>query len=88
MTPLTAHFAALTDDVRAFRHYLKAERGMAENTVLAYGRDLDRYTAWVAYGGLADYLKLTVRELSRYVEHLHAEGLVPPSESEFSCTDW
>jgi len=79
MTPLATRAAALADDVRAFRHYLKAERGMAENTVLAYGRDLDRYTAWVADGGLADYLKPTVRELSRYVTHLHAEGLAPPS---------
>ena len=29
---------------------------MADNTVLAYGRDLDRFAGWVAGGGLADYL--------------------------------
>ena len=71
--------AALADDVRAFRHYLTAERGHSPNTVLAYGRDLDRYTAWVAGGGLADYLKPTVRDLSHYVSHLHDEQLAPPS---------
>ena len=71
----------LSDDIRAFRHYLKAERGMAENTVLAYGRDLDRFAAWVAGGGLADYLKPTLRELSHYLGHLHDEQLAPPSQA-------
>ncbi len=75
MTPT----AALADDVRAFRHFLRAERGMSDNTVLAYGRDLDRFTAWVADGGLRDYLAPTVRELSRYVVFLHDERLAPPS---------
>ena len=42
----------LVEDVPAFRHYLQAERGMADNTVLAYGHDLDRYAAWVAGGRL------------------------------------
>jgi len=73
--------AELADDIRAFRHYLKAERGMSENTVLAYGRDLDRYSAWAADGGLADYLKPSLRELSRYVGHLHDEQLAPPSQA-------
>ncbi|HEY1380504.1 MAG TPA: tyrosine recombinase [Gemmataceae bacterium] len=71
----------LADDVRAFRHYLKAERGMADNTVLAYGRDLDRFTAWAAGGELADHLKPTLRELARYVGHLHDEQLAPPSQA-------
>jgi integrase/recombinase XerD len=71
--------AALCDDIRAFRHYLTAERGHSPNTVLAYGRDLDRYAAWVAGRGLADYLKPTVRDLSHYVSHLHDEQLAPPS---------
>jgi integrase/recombinase XerD len=71
--------AALLEDLRAFQHYLQAERGMAANTVLAYGRDLDRFGRWVADGSLADYLAPTVRELSRYVSHLRDEKLAPPS---------
>jgi integrase/recombinase XerD len=71
--------AALADDIRAFRHYLQAERGMANNTVLAYGRDLDRFSQWVAGGGLADYLRPSVRDLSHYLGHLRTEGLAPPS---------
>jgi integrase/recombinase XerD len=69
----------LLDDIRAFRHFLEAERGMAGNTVLAYGRDLDRFAAWVGDGGLENYLKPTVRGLSRYIEYLHAAELAPPS---------
>jgi integrase/recombinase XerD len=78
MTP-TAQFAALTDDVRAFRHYLTAERGMAENTVLAYGRDLDRFAGWVAGGGLRDYLRPTIRELTNYIAQMREENLAPTS---------
>jgi integrase/recombinase XerD len=66
--PLTA----LLDDVQAFRHYLRAERGMADNTVLAYTRDLERFARWEADGPLRDYL-------SHYVEFLRDEKLAPPS---------
>ena len=59
-----ARFAALNDDLNAFRHYLQSERGLARNTILAYGRDLDRFAKWVAGGGLKDYLRPGVRELS------------------------
>ncbi len=73
------HYAALADDLTAFRHYLQAERGHAENTLLAYGRDLDRFSQWVAGGGLEDYLTPSLRDLSHYLEHLRAENLAPPS---------
>jgi integrase/recombinase XerD len=78
--------AALTDDVTAFRHYIATERGMAANTVLAYGRDLDRFAGWVMNGGLADYLHPTVRELSRYIEFLREEGLAPSSQARHLVT--
>jgi integrase/recombinase XerD len=72
-----AQFAALSDDLAAFRHYLQAERGMAVNTVLAYGRDLDRFGQWLAGGGLGDYLHPTVRDLTHYLVHLRDEQLGP-----------
>jgi integrase/recombinase XerD len=74
-----AQFNALTDDVQAFRNYIQAERGLAGNTVLAYGRDLDRFAGWVAGGGLKAYLTPSLRDLSHYVEFLRGEGLAPPS---------
>ncbi|HEX5273184.1 MAG TPA: site-specific tyrosine recombinase XerD [Gemmataceae bacterium] len=72
-------FAALSEDLTAFRNYMTAERGMAKNTVLAYGRDLDRFAGWVAGGGLDDYLRPTLRELANYLGHLRDEQLAPPS---------
>jgi integrase/recombinase XerD len=66
-------------DLQAFEQYLKAERGMAGNTVLAYGRDLERYAGWASDGGLKDYLKPQLRELGNYVGYLRDEGLAPPS---------
>ncbi len=72
-------FHELNDDLRAFGHYIKAERGLAENTVLAYGRDLDRFALWVNDGGLHDYLKPTVGVLTNYISYLREEKLAPPT---------
>ena len=71
--------AELASDLLAFRHYLKAERGMAANTVLAYGRDLDRFAEWAATVRLKDYLAPTLKDLSRYVGYLHEQDLAAPS---------
>jgi integrase/recombinase XerD len=76
-----SRLAALTDDIAAFRHFVQAERGMAANTVLAYGRDLDRFAGWVADGGLADYLQPSVRALTQYLSYLREEGLAPASSA-------
>ena len=70
----------LPADVQAFRQYIRAERGLADNTLQAYGRDLDRFSMWAAVGGLADHLYPTLRELSNYVSFLRdQEKLAPPS---------
>jgi len=74
-----SHFAALSDDLSAFHNYLQAERGLAANTVLAYGRDMDRFSAWVAGGALKDYLNPKIRELTQYISYMREEGLAPPS---------
>jgi integrase/recombinase XerD len=74
----TPSASAVAEDIDAFRHYLQAERGMAANTVLAYGRDLERFGIWVA-GGVGNYLQPTVRELGHYLEQLREEGLAPSS---------
>ncbi len=74
-----AQFTALTDDIQAFRNYIQSERGLAGNTLLAYGRDLDRLAQWIAGGGMTSYLTPSLRDLSHYLEFLRAEGLAPPS---------
>src|SRR6185437_2895912 len=59
-----SQYTALVDDIQAFRNYIHAERGLAGNTLLAYGRDLDRFSQWVAGGGLSAYLHPSLRDLS------------------------
>src|ERR1700677_1266114 len=71
--------SSLSADLASFRNYLQAERGLSQNTVLAYGRDLEHFALWVANGGLKDYLLPSVRELSHYLMHLREEKLAPPS---------
>jgi integrase/recombinase XerD len=69
----------LHQDIRAFLQYLRAERGMAENTVLAYGRDLEKYHAWATDNCLASYLQPTLPELSRYIIDLREGELAAVS---------
>src|SRR5687767_3678408 len=69
----------LRQDLKAFHQYLQAERGLAKNTLLAYGRDLERFAQWAQDGGLKNYLQPTVHELSNYLSFLRDEELAAPS---------
>jgi len=74
-----SRFAALSDDLAAFHNYLQAERGLAANTVLAYGRDMARFSTWAAGGALKDHLSPSIRELTQYISFMREDGLAPPS---------
>jgi integrase/recombinase XerD len=76
---MVARAIELYDDIRDFGNFLKAERGMSVNTVLAYGHDLERFAGWVAGGGLKNYLAPNLRELAGYLTHLRDEQLAPAS---------
>lgn len=69
----------LQGDLLAYRHYLKSERGMSPNTVMAYTRDLDRFATWAALVRLKNYLAPTLAELARYIAYLTEEQLAAPS---------
>lgn len=71
--------AELSADVSAFKNYLTTERGMSENTVLAYGRDLARFVGWAERQKLPDHLHPELSDLVRYLGFLHDEKLAPPS---------
>ncbi len=66
-------------EVQFFRQYLQAERGLAENTILAYGRDLDRYGQWLVQSSVGDFRAPSLAELSRYVVFLREVGLAAAS---------
>ena len=70
---------ALQSDILAFSHYMKAERGLAENTLQAYRRDLQRYSEWIALVQSIDYLDPTLKDLSRYIGFLNDVPLAAPS---------
>jgi integrase/recombinase XerD len=69
----------LRQDIAAFRNYLRSERGLSVNTVLAYGRDLEHFARWAEETALRDYLQPSLVELSGFVTHVREVGLAPPS---------
>ncbi len=56
--------------------YLRSECHLADNTVLAYTRDLRRFTGWL---GKRTIKSLTITELSDFVGFLSSENLAPAS---------
>lgn len=76
---MAADNRGLASDITSFKHYLQAERGLAKNSLLAYARDLERFQLWVADGGLADYLRPSVRELSGFLAYCRQEKLAAPT---------
>lgn len=77
-TPVTAPAAETLEWQDRFSNYLRAECHLAENTVLAYCRDLHRLERWAA-GRLLT--RLTLSDLGEFVESLQREGLAPTSIS-------
>jgi integrase/recombinase XerD len=69
----------LVEEIDAYRSYLRSERGMADNTVIAYGHDLDRFANWFAQGRMRDLRKPTLGELADYLGFLREENLAPSS---------
>lgn len=62
--------------IDGFADYLRSECHLAENTSLAYGRDLRRFVEWL---GTRDLRQLTIQDLADYTSWLHGEGLAPAS---------
>ena len=60
----------------AFVDYVRGECRLAENTVIAYQRDLRRFAQWLS-GRAVRTLKIS--ELSDFVSWLHAQKLAPAS---------
>ncbi|MEZ6139022.1 MAG: site-specific tyrosine recombinase XerD [Zavarzinella sp.] len=67
------------NELTAFRHYIRAERGMSANTVEAYTRDLEHYSEWLLQSNVGDFYSPTLAELADYIGHLRDEELAPPS---------
>jgi integrase/recombinase XerD len=62
--------------VVSFADYLRSECHLADNTVVAYRRDLRRFFAWL---GERRIPALSIRELADYAGWLHEQELAPAS---------
>ena len=64
-----------------FMNYLAVERGLARNTLEAYGRDLNRYLTWLQTAGVTAPEAITAPLILRYLAVCKDEGLAPRSRS-------
>lgn len=76
---LTAPAATPGQHLAGFSRYLQAECGLAENTVLAYGRDLTRFAEWYDRHGPPQFRQLTVATFTGYLQYLNDLGLAMSS---------
>lgn len=60
------------DHRTGFLDYLRKECRLANNTVLAYGRDMAQFAEWL---GSRDPARLRIAELSEYASWLHVQSL-------------
>lgn len=57
-----------------FFNYLRVERGLSPNTLVAYGGDLEKLAAFARQSG-KDLVSLERDDLIRFIQHLHELGL-------------
>lgn len=65
----------MEQDIKVFLEYLMVELGLAENTRMAYGRDLRLFAAWVK----KSTVKITRQDIILYMTELKKERYAPSS---------
>ena len=65
----------MDEAIEGFIYYLRAERHRSENTVAAYGRDLQRFARWLANEGVDRVEDVRGEHLSDHLAHLDRTGL-------------
>lgn len=62
-----------SDLIREFLDHIIVERGLAKNTALSYGRDLEKYRAWLSGAG-GDLLSASSKEVSGFLKSEKESG--------------
>ncbi|MBM7552391.1 site-specific tyrosine recombinase XerD [Thalassobacillus pellis] len=57
-----------------FFHYLTVERGLSDNTIKSYRRDLKQYCAFLEEQGVKDWNDVARSTIMKYLYHLNDEG--------------
>ena len=66
--------------IEDFKHYLKLERSLSDNTILAYSRDLEKVKFWAEENDHHP-LKMSYPLFSELLVYLHERGLSPRSRA-------
>ncbi len=65
--------------IKEFITYISVERGLAKNTLMAYGRDLERYRALLEEKGIARPEQISRDHITNYMYALKKHGLTASS---------
>ena len=62
--------------VREYRHWLRVEKGLSENTSEGYLHDLQRYQAYMEEQGIRNPLKVSTNDIRDFIQWLSKEALL------------
>jgi integrase/recombinase XerD len=62
----------------AFLNYLRVEKGLSQNTLTAYGSDLEKLSRFASSIG-KEFVSIERDDLAQFLQHLHHSGLEPRS---------
>lgn len=71
--------SSVRDLVDDYLSHLAVERGLSDNTIAAYRRDLNRYIAFLAGRGLDDLVQVSAVDISEFSRDLGEQNLAPAS---------
>lgn len=80
-TAQDASSGALDRAVDAFLDHLAAERGLARNSLAAYGQDLAEFVSHVTTFGITEPGQLDLEAVTRFLAAMTARGLAPRTRS-------
>lgn len=69
----------MKESIEEFINYLAVERGLAHNTLLAYRRDLNKYTLYLKKKGIKDVKKINREHISDFMYDQKKKGLTSTS---------